>query len=644
MASNLNEYYQSLGQTLPTVTERQDVATKAGITGYTGTKDQNKSLLGYLKSTPSQGGTNVITSDNLTQEKPVQIKPPVPDTSSVGMNSAIGSFLESTKASAAKKEAELQKQQAEYAKGVKESGDQGAFAEQIIQERGIDKKQEEVDRLSSQIEQEQKATMDRINEVRKTFTGTAEGLNAEIARIQRESSNEQANLSIRLSAANRNYETAANIANRLITSNSEKIKADLESRKFILDQIGTDLAREKSNVFTLQTKALDKEDAMLKDFIKTATDMAADGTVDGKTSFQAVQDVLSGKISLSDGYAQVGGTDQGLIDGYGLKKWAKDPQYEQHVAGVYETLPEISTPEEVDNFVKTIASNSPINGKDLFAAASKYDVDPKLMLAMMIQETGQSSLGMSEVAKKNNNFAGLTWSSNTDKIYPGSSKGSERPDNEGGNYIKFPTAKDGLDAYAKLLSAYKVPTTPKLKSLSIEDFAKLNSTEQAQNINNGTHFAQTLKDYRAAIEKWGTGEIYGQGSGELNSAYQSVVGAIKDYYKLGTLDNGVEKLVELGIPKPWIGGIKSARIAGVDTQIKSAITEIVRNAEQLALNKEYSGSIEANDLVNKARALKEEQELEKKGNDAFLATIPSSTTPATRINNTDYFNSFQQGQ
>lgn len=53
---NLSEYYQSIGQALPSVAQRQEVASQAGIQGYRGTASQNAQLLSYLvgqQSTPA---------------------------------------------------------------------------------------------------------------------------------------------------------------------------------------------------------------------------------------------------------------------------------------------------------------------------------------------------------------------------------------------------------------------------------------------------------------------------------------------------------------------------------------------------------------------------------------------------------------
>lgn len=57
--STLNEYYQSKGQALPSISERQGIAAQAGIQNYTGTAQQNMQLLGNLMST---GANNQVAT------------------------------------------------------------------------------------------------------------------------------------------------------------------------------------------------------------------------------------------------------------------------------------------------------------------------------------------------------------------------------------------------------------------------------------------------------------------------------------------------------------------------------------------------------------------------------------------------------
>lgn len=174
-------------------------------------------------------------------------------------------------------------------------------------------------------------------------------------------------------------------------------------------------------------------------------------------------------------------------------------------------------------------------------------------------------------------------------------------------------------------------------SLSFEDNARLNATPQAKAVNDGARFAQALRDYRAQIVEHGSGEWFGKGSGQLNSAYQTVVGAAKDYYQLGTLDNGVEKLIGLGIPKPAVTGIDSARIAAIDQQIKGVAENVDRNAQQLGVTR-YANSIEGKTLIGTARELADEVRFRELDDDAFLSSIPYGQ--GFTLDNGAFFNAY----
>mgnify|MGYP006921318437 CR=1 FL=1 len=496
MASNLNEYYASKGQTLPSVEERASVATQAGITGYVGSKEQNASLLGYLEKTPNQSGNNVITSDNLTPEKSIQVKPTMPDTSAVGMNGAIGALVDTTKNQITADQTEYDKQTQGLAEAMKVSGDTSAFNEKVMKEQGVDTSKKVRDNFLSQIEQEQKSTLDAIEEVKKTFNGTTAGLNAEIARIQRDSANKLANYGIGLSSASRDYETASNIANRLIDANTNKLKADIESRQFVLQQLGTKLATEKSQAFQLQIKQIDREDTLYKDAIKTATDGAKDGTIDGSTAFQAVQDLTSGKISLSDYYSRLGitGNNAGNVNGYDITTYATDPKHEVKVQAIYDTMGNVDDEETATSTIKRLSPSSPITGDMVMESARKYGVDPKLMIAIMQQD---SNLGTQGLAVKTKNAGNVG-------------------NDDAGNTQEFETWDEGVDAVAKWLSDHKSKGVYKgefLSTLETVAFAtnepdktkRTNLQNMKKDISNGD-YASAYKKIENTVSKVLTGD------------------------------------------------------------------------------------------------------------------------------------------
>lgn len=65
--NTLYDYYKSIGQNLPSVTDRQSIASKAGISGYTGSKEQNGTLLSYLQ----KGNSTTTTTPTTTTTTPV---------------------------------------------------------------------------------------------------------------------------------------------------------------------------------------------------------------------------------------------------------------------------------------------------------------------------------------------------------------------------------------------------------------------------------------------------------------------------------------------------------------------------------------------------------------------------------------------
>lgn len=168
-----------------------------------------------------------------------------------------------------------------------------------------------------------------------------------------------------------------------------------------------------------------------------------------------------------------------------------------------------------------------------------------------------------------------------------------------------------------------------LRSLSAEEFTRFNATPQAKGVRDATNYARAVKNYREAINKYGTGEVFGQGSGALNEAYSSLVGATKDYYTLGTYDNGVEKLIGIGIPAPSIYGLKEGRVSALDSALKTAKEKITADGQQL-IKSRYGNSEElASLLEGSSEIFMEEQSM-----DEFLSNLPGGSNG---VGNADFF-------
>lgn len=172
-----------------------------------------------------------------------------------------------------------------------------------------------------------------------------------------------------------------------------------------------------------------------------------------------------------------------------------------------------------------------------------------------------------------------------------------------------------------------------LRQLDGKELASFNQTPQVKDIQNAIPFKKALQDYKKAIETYGTGEIVsGKGSGALDSAFMTLAGFTKDFYKLGTLDNGVEKLIDLGIKKPGIFGRSSSRLSSIGNQIAFIESLVKNNAEELSVT-DYGDTIELQTLLG--NALTDDSDISSVSNEDLL------NLPNLGLSNTDFFNSFK---
>lgn len=88
--------------------------------------------------------------------------------------------------------------------------------------------------------------------------------------------------------------------------------------------------------------------------------------------------------------------------------------------------------------------------RHLVREGQKHNVPPSLFICQLYYE---SNWGASNVAKQNNNWGGLTWTGNP--VRPSGiivSRGTPRPPEEGGYYMRFDSVEDYLTDYVYLLT------------------------------------------------------------------------------------------------------------------------------------------------------------------------------------------------
>lgn len=433
MANTLAEYYKSKGQELPSLAQRTPTASKAGITDYTGTAEQNTQLLGYLQSNPSNDAT--ITPDSLKNETKITT-PEVKDTGT-GVSSTVNNLLKTTQNNIAIDE----KQQTEDTKALSDLIKSKGNINQAdyYSKYDVNEKKKTVDSLNQQILQENNDLLDQIDNIEKNPLGkSAEALTYETNKAKTDSSRRLARLGIALSGASNDYTSAYNIATQQIEKDTNNLKSEIEARKFILEQAGTKLATKQAQVFQLQLKSLDYEKSMLDDAVKTATEGIKNGTVNSSDGYKAIQDLISGKISVSDYYAKLG-VDTGSnvtgsdISGYNITSYATDPTHEQKVLSIYSSIPNITDANSAQSVIDSLSPNSPITGSMVYDSAEKYGVDAGLMISLMQQD---SNLGTQGLAVKTKNAGNVG-------------------NDDAGNTKTYSSWSEGVDAVAKWLDNHR---------------------------------------------------------------------------------------------------------------------------------------------------------------------------------------------
>lgn len=151
-------------------------------------------------------------------------------------------------------------------------------------------------------------------------------------------------------------------------------------------------------------------------------------------------------------------------------------------------------------------------------------IDPRIIYSQLMLE---SAGGTSSVAKKDNNLAGITWSSSLSKV-KGASKGSSRGA-EGGNYVHF----DSLQDFANYEAKYQYGKTDKsLKGIHTANGAASQLKKLGYYTAPESQYAANMKAYWNKYKKHATGDIY---STATDVGGNNVVG-----------DDGLEAAVPLG--------------------------------------------------------------------------------------------------
>lgn len=319
--------------------------------------------------------------------------------------------------------------------------------------------------------------------------------------------------------------------------------------------------------------------------INSKTGLAADGSPAGSGPTYNADDPSSSKIV---------NTNSGQYD---LSTYATDPQYGLKVQAATSTIVSavgnVNSPQSAQAAISTFAPTSSLTGSQIYSAATTAGVDPTLFAAQLKQE---SLFGTSNVATKDNNFGGITYTGSPDQTKEGITQGSARPGSEGGYYAHFASANDGLKYQANLLAQSKVQPPPNVpgQTAPIQDkisYVSSIKTKLPANISGGISYVNSTGDGYIDLSKVTDLPGYPTGSAQTQAlAYakqfgltplnSTQVSAVQDYDTAMQNINLIQNEWNAVAPGSVAGSIADASINPVSQffQTKAGTNQIQYNS------------------------------------------------------------------
>jgi len=268
------------------------------------------------------------------------------------------------------------------------------------------------------------------------------------------------------------YQEDLNLANKLITQGIDALTADNTQQ---ISALNTLLELNNNNLLQLDADEKELFEAQINILQTEADRLREDGLVvaelimnnpeaaekSGVTIADTIQQAVEKMKPYLAKYAQTarelaeakedisGVTPTGQIvsdasgSSYDIGSYATDPNHEEAIQSILDSMGQMTSVSQMDEYIQSIAPGSPITGQMVANASEKYGVSWETLMAIMQHESG---FGTSPVATKNNNVGGMTWTGTNGE------QGTARPSDEGGYYVRYHSFPEGVDAVAKSLA------------------------------------------------------------------------------------------------------------------------------------------------------------------------------------------------
>lgn len=101
------------------------------------------------------------------------------------------------------------------------------------------------------------------------------------------------------------------------------------------------------------------------------------------TEAEVVQNGIEASFEVNKPSVVFDGDPNGCLLVYDISSYATDPLHEEKIADILNYIGNMNSPTEIDAYINTEAIASPVTGAMIYNSAQKYNVDVRLMMAIM---------------------------------------------------------------------------------------------------------------------------------------------------------------------------------------------------------------------------------------------------------------------
>ena len=312
-----------------------------------------------------------------------------------------------------------------------------------------------------------------------------------------------------LQAAQQSIDNAINLKYTDTLNALQFTKEYIARNEDIMSSAQKSLAETRSKLVDFQIKQMENDRKELTSIIKEASAAGASSdllseAIQTDSPLEAAR-ILSGyskdyweieKLKYDLGVGTSGSTVSSLLgDGYGsilgydITSYATDPNHERNVANIIAGLDGVNgyNPVQLDSAINAVAPNSKINGQMIIKAAKEYNVDPKMIYAILQADSHFGTKGMGATNNNPGNVAQFDNLTSPVKGYATMQEGVNAVAKWLSNHRVQDVQKQTAEAGAKLLKVYgSDPTKWKSSGVSRADQQLMTET-----LSNPQHLAET---------------------------------------------------------------------------------------------------------------------------------------------------------